>query len=126
MSKVKLNSVKLDVKVEPKVDNRKNNPGRPVNKQSARYKRLKKQKFYNRVNNKFKKGNQFRVNDDTYYYKSDNNGGCIYSYEDTLVCAVDYVGRTKVQGFTYMLGKRAKLELYLKTLQFVSNVTKYK
>ena len=126
MSKVKLNSVKLDVKVEPKVDNRKNNPGRPVNKQSARYKRLQKQSFYNRVNNKFKKGNQFRVNDNTYYYKPDNNGGCIYSYENTLVCVVDYVGRTKVTGFTYVLGKRVNVELNLKTLQFVSNVTKYK
>ena len=39
MSKIKLNKVEVKVsKVETvKVDNRKNNPGRPVNKKSARY-----------------------------------------------------------------------------------------
>ena len=128
MSKVKLNKVEVKVsKVETvKVDKRKNNPGRPVNKKSARYIRLQKQAFYADVNSKFQKGNQFRVNDNTYYYKSDNNGGCIYSYENTLVCVVDYVGRTKVTGFTDVLGKRVNVELNLKTLQFVSNVTKYK
>ena len=52
MSKVKLNKVEVKVsKVETvKVDKRKNNPGRPVNKKSARYIRLQKQAFYNNVN----------------------------------------------------------------------------
>ena len=76
MSKIKLNKVELkNVKnvgvlvVEKKVDKRKNNPGRPVNKKSARYKRLAKQAFYSKVNAKFKKGNQFKVNQETYTYK---------------------------------------------------------
>ena len=65
MSKIKLNKVELKnvknvgVLVVEKVDNRKNNPGRPVNKQSARYKRLAKQSFYTSQLSKFQKGNQF-------------------------------------------------------------------
>ena len=61
MSKVKLNKVEVKVsKVESvKVDKRKNTPGRPINKKSARYIRLQKQAFYSNVNSKFKKGNQF-------------------------------------------------------------------
>ena len=122
MSKVKLNSVKLDVKVEPKVDNRKNNPGRPVNKQSARYKRLQKQSFYNRVNNKFKKGNQFKVNNSTYKYSAgkDDKLGCIVDmFTGSHVCNVDYIGRTKVTGFTYVMGKRVNVEINLKEVTFV-------
>ena len=59
MSKIKLNKVEVKVsKVETvKVDGRKNNPGRPVNKKSARYKRLQKQAFYADVNSKFKNVN---------------------------------------------------------------------
>ena len=76
MSKIKLN--KVEVKVSKVVidkedgihreDKRKNNPGRPVNKKSARYIRLQKQAFYADVNSKFKKGNQFKVNNDVYKY----------------------------------------------------------
>jgi len=34
------------------------------------------------------------------------------------VCNVDYVGRTKVKTFTYVLGKKVNVELNLKTLKF--------
>ena len=98
---------------EKKFDNRTNNPGRPVNKQSARYKRLAKQAFYTDVNNKFKSGNLFKVNNSTYQYSegSENrDNGCI----------VSYIGRTKVQGYTFVLGKKVNVELNLKTLKFVS------
>ena len=62
MKKTKLkNVVVLDEKKlkaiaegEVKVDKRKNNPGRPVNKKSARYIRLQKQAFYADVNSKSK------------------------------------------------------------------------
>ena len=135
MSKLK-NVVVLDKKVlkaiaegeTVKVDNRTNNPGRPVNKKSARYKRLAKQAFYADVNNRFKKGNQFRLNNETYAYKH-NEGkhiqdgspyGCIVSTITGYVCNVSYIGRTKVQGFTFVLGKKVNVELNLKTLQFVS------
>ena len=52
-----MKKVNLEVQVEKKVDNRVNNTGRPVNKKSARQKRLAKQAFYADVNDKFQKGN---------------------------------------------------------------------
>ena len=127
MSKVKLN--KVEVKVSKVVigkdgihreDKRKNNPGRPVNKKSARYIRLQKQAFYSNVNSKFKKGNQFKVNQETYTYKpGKDNLGCILNTITGHVCNVSYIGRTKVQGYTFVLGKRVNVELNLKTLKFV-------
>ena len=121
----KLNKVTMEVKVEKviKVDNRTNNPGRPVNKKSARYKRLAKQAFYADVNNKFKSGNLFKVNGSTYQYNegSENvNSGCIVNSVTGHVCNVDYIGRTKVKGYTFVLGKKVNVELNLKTLEFVS------
>ena len=124
MSKIKLNKVEVKVsKVETvKVDNRKNNPGRPVNKKSARYIRLQKQAFYADVNSKFKKGNQFKVNNSTYNYSAGKNNelGCIVDTITGHVCNVSYIGRTKVQGYTFVLGKKVNVELNLKTLKFVS------
>ena len=125
---VKLNKVVLEnvknvgvLVVEKKVDNRTNNPGRPVNKQSARYKRLAKQAFYANVNSKFVKGNQFKVNASTYKYSAGDNNelGCIVNNVTGHVCNVSYIGRTKVQGYTFVLGKRVNVELNLKTLKFV-------
>ena len=120
----KLNKVQVEVKVEKKVDNRKNNTGRPVNKTSARQKRLAKQAFYADVNNQFKKGNQFKVNRgdyNTYAYKPSGGMtlGCIVNEAGGFVCNVSYVGRTKVQGYTFVLGKRVNVEINLKNVQFV-------
>ena len=114
-----LNKVKVEVKVEKKVDGRKNNTGRPVNKKSARQVRLAKQAFYADVNAKFKKGNQFEVNNNVYKYNTSKSGGCIVNEIGGYVCNVSYVGRTKVQGFTYVLGKRVNVEINLKNIQFV-------
>ena len=105
-----------------KLDKRTLNTGRPVNKKSARQVRLAKQAHYNNVNTLFVNGNAFKVNNDTYKYKaSDKNGlGCIVSNVTGYVCNVDYIGRTKVKCFTFVLGKQVKVELNLKTLEFVS------
>ena len=126
MSKIKLNKVEVKVsKVETvKVDGRKNNPGRPVNKKSARYIRLQKQAFYADVNSKFKKGNQFKVDgtSSTYKYSAGKDGslGCIVeTVFNSHVCNVSYVGRTKVQGYSFVMGKKVNIELNLKTLKFV-------
>ena len=126
MSKIKLNKVEVKVsKVETvKVDKRKNNPGRPVNKKSARYIRLQKQAFYADVNSKFKKGNQFKVDgtSSTYKYSAGKDGslGCIVeTVFNAHVCNVSYVGRTKVQGYSFVMGKKVNVELNLKTLKFV-------
>ena len=117
-----MQKVKIEVKVEKKVDNRKNNTGRPVNKKSARQARLAKQAFYADVNDKFQKGNQFKIKNNTYKYRAGENGnlGCIVGAEFGIhECNVSYIGRTKVQGYTFVLGKKVTIELNLKTLQFV-------
>ena len=120
----KLNKVTLDVVVENvvKTDNRVNNTGRPVNKKSNRQQRLAKQAFYNDVNNKFVSGNKFKVTNSEYKYSVGDNGGdgCIVETAfGSHVCNVDYIGRTKVTGYTFVLGKRVNVELNLKTLKFV-------
>ncbi len=126
MAKLK-NVVVLDKKAlleiangEKKFDNRLNNTGRPVNKKSARQARLAKQAFYADVNAKFVSGKSFKVTNGTYAYEASDNGGCILDvFTGAYVCNVSYIGRTKVQGFTYVLGKKVNVELDLKTLQFV-------
>ncbi len=104
-------------------DNRTNNPGRPVNKQSARYKRLAKQAFYASVNSKFVNGKSFKLknqlNDQTYSYRPSKDGGCIVCSIGGHVCNVSYIGRTKVLGYSFVLDKQVKVELNLKTLKFV-------
>ena len=118
----KLNKVTIEVKKEVKVDGRTNNTGRPVNKKSARQARLAKQAFYADVNAKFQKGNQFKIKNNTYKYRAGENGnlGCIVGAEFGIhECNVSYIGRTKVQGYTFVLGKKVNIELNLKTLQFV-------
>jgi hypothetical protein len=107
---------------EKKFDNRKNNTGRPVNKKSARQARLAKQAFYADVNDKFVKGNHFKYNNTTYKYQASENGdlGCIVdSVTGFYQLNVGYIGRTKVQGYTFVMGKRVNVELNLKTLKFV-------
>ena len=120
----KLNKVVMEVKVEKvnKVDNRVNNTGRPVNKKSARQVRLNKQAFYANVNEKFKTGSQFKINNSTYQYTEHkaNELGCIIDTFTGHVCNISYIGRTKVQGYTFVLGKKVNVELNLKTLKFVS------
>ena len=118
----KLNKVVMNVVVENvvKVDNRANNTGRPVNKKSERQIRLNKQAHYASLNDKFVSGNAFKVKNDVYTYSASKNGGCIVSKTTGYVCNVDYVGRTKVKCYTFVLGKQVKVELNLKTLEFVS------
>ncbi len=111
-----MKKVVLEVKKEVKVDGRKNNTGRPVNKKSARQARLAKQAFYADVNNKFKSGVKFEINNSVYSYDSK---GYIANELTGHVCNVDYIGRTKVKGFTFVMGKKVTIELNLKTLKFV-------
>ena len=101
---------------EKKIDGRTNNTGRPVNKKSNRQKRLAKQAFYADVNNKFVSGVKFEIKNGVYAYDSK---GYIYNELTGHVCNVNYIGRTKVKGFTYVLGKLVNVELDLKTLKFV-------
>ena len=120
----KLNKVVMEVKVEKviKVDNRLNNTGRPVNKKSARQTRLAKQALYANLNDKFKSGIQFKINNNTYKYSQGDNGdlGCIVDGIGFHQCNVSYIGRTKVECYSFTLGKKVNVTLNLKTLEFVS------
>ena len=125
MSKLK-NVVVLDKKTltaiangEKKIDKRKSNPGRPVNRTSARQLRLAQQSFYETVNAKFYNGNEFTINNDT-KYRYDNKNECIVETAFNTHCAnVSYFGRTKVKAYSFTLGKKVNVELNLKTLKFV-------
>ena len=131
MSKVKLN--KVEVKVSKVVidkedgihreDKRKNNPGRPINKKSARYIRLQQQSWYELINAKFVNGNTFKLKENQsaeYHYtpNADRDGGALFNGIGHYVCNIDYVGRTKVTGFTYVLDKRVNVVINLKTVVF--------
>ena len=108
-------------------DNRTNNPGRPVNKQSARYKRLAKQARYERVLSKFTQGVKFKLNKEgqhgqyKYSVTSGSKYGCVVdAVFGGHVCNIDYIGRTKATGYTFVLGRKINVTLNLKTLVFVS------
>ena len=123
LNKVVLNNLPNVGVLVVKTDNRVNNTGRPVNKKSNRQIRLAKQAHYSNVNTLFVTGNSFTLNSNTEQYTYSNTSsstyGIIKSVVTGYVCNVDYIGRTKVTGFTFVLGKQVKIELNLKTLQFV-------
>ena len=141
MTKVKLNKVELKnlpnvgvlvvdtnsngAKIPPTLDRRTLNPGRPVNKQSARYKRLAKQAYYTKQNKLFVSGKKFytpNVISGLHYSKNaeknQHNLGSVFNELSEHVCTVNYIGRTKVQGFKYVLNKRVNVELNLKNIKF--------
>ena len=119
-----MNKVNITVKKQVKVDGRTNNTGRPVNKKSARQVRLAKQALYNKLHTAFINGKKFKINNNNneYMYKrSDDNKdtGCIVNAVGMYVCNVNYIGRTKVTGFTYVLDKCVNVEINLKQVKFV-------
>ena len=116
-----MNKVKLNVVKEVKVDGRNNNTGRPVNKKSSRQIRLAKQALYSKLNKQFVSGKEFKINNDgqSYVYSVSDNGYGHISNGHSYVCNVDYIGRTKVQGFTFILGKHLKFTINLKEVEFV-------
>ena len=120
-----MNKVKLNVVVEKKVDNRVNNTGRPVNTKSARQVRLRKQALYNKLNKQFISGKKFKINnnDPSEYIccVDENNGYEVIACAITgrHVCNLDYIGRTKATGYSFVLDKRVNVEINLKNVKFV-------
>ena len=120
-----MNKVKLNVVKEEKIDNRVNNTGRPVNKKSARQIRLAKQALYNMLNTQFVCGQKFKINNDTtgeykYVCSDDKDFGSIVSaLFGSHVCNVNYIGRTKVLGYTFVLGRKINVEINLKEVKFI-------
>ena len=122
----KLNKVNVEVQVEKKIDNRTNNTGRPVNKKSARQQRLAKQALYSKLNKQFIQGKKFKINnrDSEYVYHvdTDSKRKNAYGHISSVTgheCNVSYVGRTKVLGYTFVLGKRVNVAINLKNVEFI-------
>ena len=119
-----MNKVKLNVIVEKKVDNRVNNTGRPVNNLSARQVRLRKQAFYNKQHHAFINSKKFKINNDTtgeyMYVCSDDKdfGSIVCAITRQHVCNVKYIGRTKVQGYTFVMGRYINITINLKEVKF--------
>ena len=119
-----MNKVNINVIKQEKIDNRSNNTGRPVNKKSSRQIRLAKQALYSKLNNAFVSGKEFKINNDSNAYvyhvsDVDNNTGYISSNVTGHVCNVSYIGRTKVLGYTFVLGRKINVEINLKEVKFI-------
>ena len=119
-----MNKVEITVIKEEKVDNRVNNTGRPVNKKSSRQIRLRKQRLYNKLHSQFIHGVKFKVNNDSsgeyVYVCGDKVNVCGYiTNECGHVCNVNYLGRTKVTGYAFVLGKRVNVTINLKNIKFI-------
>jgi len=120
-----MNKIKLNVIKEEKIDNRVNNTGRPVNHLSARQQRLRKQAFYNKQHNAFINSKKFKINDDTNseykYVRTDDvkdNGSIVCAITNNHICNVQYIGRTKVQGYTFVMGRYINVNINLKEVKF--------
>ena len=119
-----MNKIKLNVIKEEKIDNRKNNTGRPVNSLSARQVRLRKQAFYNKQHHAFINSKKFKINNDTtgeyMYVCSDDKdfGSILCAITRQHVCNVNYIGRTKVTGYTFILGRYINVNINLKEVKF--------
>ena len=117
-----MNKVKLNVVKEVKVDGRSNNTGRPVNKKSSRQIRLAKQARYEELNTKFICGDKFKINSDNdnkYVYNVSETGGGYISDCVRHVCNIDYVGRTKATGYTFVMGRKINITINLRNVEFV-------
>ena len=119
-----MNKIKLNVVKEEKIDNRVNNTGRPVNNLSARQQRLRKQSFYNKQYTAFMNSKKFKINNDTtgeyMYVCSDDKdfGSILCAITKQHVCNVQYIGRTKVQGYTFVMGRYINVNINLKEVKF--------
>ena len=121
-----MKKVTIDIVKDVKVDKRTLNTGRPVNKKSARQIRLAKQALYSKLNKQFVQGKKFKINNEgesyVYHVNTDSKRNNAYGHISngiSHVCNVDYIGRTKVTGFTYVMGKRVNVEINLKNVKFV-------
>ena len=118
-----MNKVNIKVKKQVKVDGRNNNTGRPVNKKSARQVRLAKQRLYARLNKQFVSGKSFKINNDNsnteYVYTSSDTGCGHISNTFSHVCNVDYIGRTKVTGYTFIMNRKINHTINLKNVTFI-------
>ena len=120
-----MKKVTIDIVKDVKVDKRTLNTGRPVNKKSARQIRLAKQALYSKLNKQFIQGKKFKINNEgesyVYHVNTDSKRNNAYGHISnghSYVCNVSYIGRTKVEGYTFVMGKRVNVTINLKNVTF--------
>ena len=120
-----MKKVTIDIVKDVKVDKRTLNTGRPVNKKSARQIRLAKQALYSKLNKQFVQGKKFKINNEgesyVYHVNTDSKRNNAYGHISngySHVCNVSYIGRTKVEGYTFVMGKRVNVTINLKNVTF--------
>ena len=120
-----MKKVTIDIVKDVKVDKRTLNTGRPVNKKSARQIRLAKQALYSKLNKQFVSGIKFKINNEgesyVYHVNTDSKRNNAYGHISngiSHVCNVSYIGRTKVEGYTFVMGKRVNVTINLKNVTF--------
>ena len=120
-----MKKVTIDIVKDVKVDKRTLNTGRPVNKKSARQVRLAKQALYSKLNKQFVQGKKFKINNEgesyVYHVNTDSKRNNAYGHISngiSHVCNVSYIGRTKVLGYTFVMGKRVNVTINLKNVTF--------
>ena len=120
-----MKKVTIDIVKDVKVDKRTLNTGRPVNKKSARQVRLAKQALYSKLNKQFIQGKKFKRNNEgesyVYHVNTDSKRNNAYGHISngiSHVCNVSYIGRTKVEGYTFVMGKRVNVTINLKNVTF--------
>ena len=116
-----MKKVAIKVVKEVKVDGRKNNTGRPVNKKSARQIRLNKQKATKQAMDYVMQGGWFKLTPNctgAYVYVSNPNSeyGHIATSFGGHECNVNTIGRTKITGYTFIMNKKVNVEFDVRNI----------
>ena len=116
-----MKKVAIKVVKEVKVDGRKNNTGRPVNKKSARQIRLNKQKATKEAMDYVENGGWFKLTENctgAYVYVSNPNSeyGHIATSFGAHECNIDGIGRTKITGYSFVMNKKINVEFDVRNI----------
>ena len=117
-----MKKVAIKVVKEVKVDGRKNNTGRPVNKKSARQIRLNKQAETKAAMDYVLNGGWFKLtpncNGAYTFVKNENNTneGHIATSFGYHECNIDTIGRTKMSGYSFVMNKRVNVEFDVRNI----------
>ena len=116
-----MKKVAIKVVKEVKVDGRKNNTGRPVNKKSARQIRLNKQKATKAAMDYVMQGGWFKLTENctgAYVYVSNPNSeyGHIATSFGAHECNIDGIGRTKITGYSFVMNKKINVEFDVRNI----------
>ena len=117
-----MKKVAIKVVKEVKVDGRKNNTGRPVNKKSARQIRLNKQAQTKAAMDYVVNGGWFKLTENctgAYVYVPNKEGNCnghIATSFGGHECNIDTIGRTKITGYTFVMNKKINVEFDVRNI----------